>query len=181
MRRYSQVKLIVAIISFSLIGIVAPAHAAQYDSAIKTSAATRYIGSVCKTVRSDIHHRTGFVCVGLALRPNSVGAFVSLMPRSGKFDGASAGRLVLRADGITIEAGVHGIERSGNGFILTTRFTTQFNNLWDGGPLVGVFTLRSGAVNVCMQWRDGDRACTGASWLFSKGVRFRTSLSSPAR
>jgi hypothetical protein len=32
-----------------------------------------------------------------------------------------------------------------------------------------------------MQWRDGDRACTGASWLFSKGVRFHTSLSSPAR
>jgi hypothetical protein len=120
--------------------------------------------------------------VGLALRPaggssSFVGAFISLTPRSGKLDGASARRLVLYADGTRIEAGIHGIQRTGSGFILTTPFTTQFNNLWDGGSLSRVFTFRSGVFNACMQWRDGDRACTGASWLFSKGVRFRKSLS----
>jgi hypothetical protein len=96
------------------------------------------------------------------------------MPRSGKLDGASASRLVLYENGARIEAGVHGIARTGRGFILTTRFTTVFFNLWDGGPASGVVNLRSGVFNACMQWRDGERACTGASWLFGKGVRFRT-------
>jgi hypothetical protein len=169
MRRYSQAKLILAIISFSSIAVAVPASAATHDFAIGTSAATRYAGSFCTTVHSNVHHRTAVVCVGVALGHSA--AFVSLMPRSGKLDGASASRLILRLDGTTIEAGLHRIQRSGNGFILSTmQYTAAWYSLWDGGHLLILHTLRSGVFNACMQWRDGDRACTGASWLYGKRV-----------
>jgi hypothetical protein len=162
MRRGWVVTLILAIVALCF--VAAPANAAAHRTAATSQS---LIGAVCRTVHSNVHHKTGVICVGMIVQRSghsrSVQAAVSFVARSGKLKRAWASELDLYAKFTLVTSGIHGAKRVPGGIILTTRH----HNLWDGGPVV----VGSSISKACMIWTDGDRACTRGTTLPSNGVR----------
>jgi hypothetical protein len=171
MRRYPVVKLILAVIALSLIAVPANAAAPRSVSSAD-SAPWAYLGSVCRTVHSNVHHKTGVICIEVAVQNEvyyrAVRAFASFKSASGKLKGVTARHLVLYLSGRVAESGAYSGKATGR----TGNLTTRNRNLWDGGPNSGAAgPARAGLFDACMIWPDGARACTGAHWLYSKVVR----------
>jgi hypothetical protein len=167
MRRHWPKMLIFAIITFSLAIMAAPANAAPKGPAASANVESQpYLGMVCRTVHSNVHHKTGVICVGISAGNNrahpAVRAVVFFKSDSGKLIAVSARHLVLYQNGIKVAHGLYSSAPGNGGFVVTTKP----RNLWDGG----IFEFRSAVFGACMYWTGGAHACTGASWLYSKKI-----------
>jgi hypothetical protein len=159
MRRRWPARLIFAIIAFSLAIMAAPASAAPHAPGATASRGPQYHGVVCRTVHSNIHHKTGVICAAISIkhshRHRVIRAVALFKSNSGKLTRVSVRQLNLYVSGKKVRSDSY-----------TSAIPHAIpGNMWDGA----VAPARSGVFHACMYWPDGSRACT-SSPLFSKTV-----------
>jgi hypothetical protein len=117
-------------------------------------------GERCVTVRSNIHHRTGTICVAVARQAGKARGQVVFTSGSGRLNRVSVQvlRLSLGKQVVqTVKNASKPVTGGGGGFAL---------NWWD--EPVGI--MQVSVYNACMTWTDGSKACTGRRWLSSHPV-----------
>jgi len=122
-------------------------------------------GQRCTTVHSNVHGRTGSICVYVEHAGARLRADVTFTGRSGTLRGASVGTLELLV-GHQVVQKLHNVAEYVNG--AGGRFA---KNWWDGEGMAPEVPVQAGIYNACLAWSDGGRACTGPHWFYSQAVR----------
>lgn len=120
------------------------------------------LGGHCVTVHSNVHSRSGTICVYVARQSGKVGGQVAFTTHSGRMQRVSAQILRLSKGNVIIQT-----LRNPSKAVTGPGTVAIPMNWWGEPPLV---PFRMSAFNACMTWTDGSKACTGASWLSSQSV-----------
>lgn len=159
-RKTALIIAILAIVACGLGSVHAEAAPMLREQAASTTA---LIGRHCVTVHSNVHSRTGTICVYVARVSGKLGGEVAFTTHSGPVRRVSTQILRLSMDKVVIQT-LRNASKAGAG---AGTVAIPFN--WWDEPKPRI--VQVSAYKACMTWTDGSKACTGSSWLSTPSVR----------
>lgn len=173
MRRFIPVALICSIFVFLV--ATAPAQAAPLRPASQ-AIPQKHNGTVCRTVHSNVHNRTGVICFLInandAVADQLWQAMVTFQAKSGTLNMVRVNHLDLIVDAAVAESINFRTKLPSSkttGFISTAWYSV-FHKMG---------LAQTHAYKTCMDWTDGGVACVNG-WANSKQVLFQSHRNSPA-